>query len=71
MEKPNLLAPEQLRALDLLSRVPALDGYYLAGGTAIALHLGHRQSLDLDFSVWLPTPRPGMCAGRLQRPSIA
>ncbi|MBI5470630.1 nucleotidyl transferase AbiEii/AbiGii toxin family protein [Candidatus Kaiserbacteria bacterium] len=25
------------------------DGFYLAGGTALALHLGHRQSIDLDF----------------------
>ncbi len=24
-------------------------GAYLAGGTAVALHLGHRISLDLDF----------------------
>lgn len=24
-------------------------GYYLAGGTALALQLGHRQSLDFDF----------------------
>jgi hypothetical protein len=28
----------------------ALAGqFYLAGGTAVALHLGHRQSFDLDF----------------------
>lgn len=26
-----------------------LDGFYLAGGTALALQLGHRLSLDLDF----------------------
>ncbi len=24
-------------------------GFYLAGGTALALHVGHRQSLDFDF----------------------
>lgn len=24
-------------------------GYYLAGGTALALHIGHRQSVDFDF----------------------
>lgn len=24
-------------------------GFYLAGGTAVALHLGHRRSADLDF----------------------
>ena len=25
------------------------QGFYLAGGTALALHIGHRQSVDLDF----------------------
>lgn len=25
------------------------NGFYLAGGTALALHLGHRNSLDFDF----------------------
>jgi hypothetical protein len=27
----------------------ARDGWYLAGGTALALQAGHRQSVDLDF----------------------
>lgn len=31
--------------LDFLSR----DGWYLAGGTALALQVGHRVSVDLDF----------------------
>lgn len=43
------LAEEQLRALDRLSRVPELTAFYLAGGTAIAHHLGHRVSRDLDL----------------------
>lgn len=25
------------------------EGYYLVGGTAIALHIGHRQSVDFDL----------------------
>lgn len=25
------------------------EGFYLAGGTALALHLGHRRSVDFDF----------------------
>jgi hypothetical protein len=32
-----------------LRRQSALDGFYLAGGTALALHIGHRRSVDLDF----------------------
>ncbi len=43
------LAEELRRALDRLSLAPELGQYYLAGGTAIGLHLGHRRSLDLDF----------------------
>jgi len=36
-------------SLALLSKISALKKFYLAGGTAIALHLGHRLSFDLDF----------------------
>lgn len=28
---------------------PELDGFYLAGGTGLALQIGHRKSKDLDF----------------------
>jgi hypothetical protein len=28
-----------------------LDGFYLAGGTGLALQFGHRRSLDLDFFI--------------------
>jgi len=37
---------QTLRALQQSS---ALMPFYLAGGTGLALHLGHRRSLDLDF----------------------
>ncbi|MBE3573816.1 MAG: nucleotidyl transferase AbiEii/AbiGii toxin family protein [Moorella humiferrea] len=36
-------------ALELLSSTGILQNFYLAGGTALALHLGHRLSEDLDF----------------------
>jgi predicted nucleotidyltransferase component of viral defense system len=39
-------------AADLLRDLGARDymrAFYLAGGTALALHLGHRKSVDLDF----------------------
>lgn len=32
-----------------LGRAPWMDVFYLAGGSAAALHLGHRVSIDLDF----------------------
>lgn len=35
---------------DVLKKLGVLgDDYYLAGGTALALQLGHRTSLDFDF----------------------
>ncbi|MEW6683128.1 MAG: nucleotidyl transferase AbiEii/AbiGii toxin family protein [Nitrospirota bacterium] len=37
------------RHLDTLSRAGVLGPFYLAGGTAVALQLGHRVSDDLDF----------------------
>jgi hypothetical protein len=32
-----------------LHNVPILTSFYLAGGTGLALRLGHRRSVDLDF----------------------
>lgn len=32
-----------------LRRVSVLRNFYLAGGTGLALHVGHRRSIDLDF----------------------
>jgi hypothetical protein len=29
--------------------LPFINGYYLAGGTGLAIMLGHRYSIDLDF----------------------
>lgn len=41
---------ETLKALDLVVDSRALPPQtYLAGGTAVALYLGHRYSYDLDF----------------------
>lgn len=35
--------------LEFIGRQPFNQRFYLAGGTALALQLGHRQSVDLDF----------------------
>ena len=44
------LAPNTKSILDNLSlNHSVLDNFYLSGGTALALHLGHRESEDLDF----------------------
>jgi len=42
--------PEQARRnLAVLARAGITQPFYLAGGTAVAFHLGHRISVDLDF----------------------
>ncbi len=43
------LLPDTIRALKLVSKIDIIKKSYLAGGTALALHLGHRISVDLDF----------------------
>lgn len=43
------LLPDTIRAIKLISDIPIIKKAYLAGGTALALHLGHRISVDLDF----------------------
>lgn len=46
----NALRPQQLALLDELSEIKIItDNFYLAGGTALALKLGHRESNDFDF----------------------
>ena len=46
---PAALPGRILRLWASLSGLPALSSFYLAGGSGLALHLGHRQSNDLDF----------------------
>ncbi len=43
----DILPPPQRRLWDELSTVPTEFALY--GGTALALHLGHRESVDFDF----------------------
>ena len=43
----NILSKEQVELLPSLSQFK--KEYYLVGGTAIALHIGHRESIDFDL----------------------
>jgi len=45
----GVLPPRARSLWGALSKVTALRNFYLAGGTGLALHLGHRESDDLDF----------------------
>ena len=54
--KMEILYPPQQRLWPELS--PAADlGFVLYGGTAIALQLGHRSSVDFDFFTEIPLNR--------------
>lgn len=45
----NVVPSHTLELLKAVSAPLADSGFYLAGGTALALRLGHRVSVDLDF----------------------
>lgn len=46
---PNTLPKNGRQFLALLGKNGITKRFYLAGGTAVALQLNHRESYDLDF----------------------
>ena len=51
----NILSPNQVKILPLVKCFSG--GFYLVGGTAIALQIGHRQSIDFDLFSFKPINR--------------
>lgn len=49
MLQTRTVEPGTLELLKQLMLLPVLESFYLVGGTAIALQLGHRKSIDLDL----------------------
>ena len=45
----EVLGRAQPAVLSLVGPALEAEGFYLGGGTALALHLGHRRSVDLDW----------------------
>ena len=45
----NTLNEAAFRILKKVAQLPSIPDFYLAGGSATALYLGHRVSVDLDF----------------------
>ena len=45
----DVLPPTQRALLDVLARQEWLESFYLVRGTALALYIGHRISIDFDF----------------------
>jgi len=54
----EILTGGQRKALRRLGPQSTPAGFYLAGGTAIALHLGHRRSVDIDWFLAAPMAEP-------------
>jgi hypothetical protein len=46
---PDILNTAQKRVLTRLAPALTARSFYLGGGTALALHLGHRRSVDFDW----------------------
>jgi len=59
------LTPETKELYHLISRLPFISEFYLGGGTGLALQIGHRFSVDLDFF----SDSPG-AVGEAQRKTI-
>ena len=56
MMHAEVLPPEQQACLRRLGPAATAEGFHLIGGTAVAIHLGHRQSVDFD---WCTQQFPG------------
>jgi Nucleotidyl transferase AbiEii toxin, Type IV TA system len=48
-KNPFIIAKKTFKLIQQLQAVPELKEFYLVGGTALALQLGHRNSIDIDF----------------------
>jgi hypothetical protein len=67
----EVLPPEQQQILRQLGPVAQSLGFYLGGGTAVAIHLGHRQSLDLDWFTARTIEEPSELAKDIQDQGVA
>ena len=64
---PRVLTAQQKRTLLALAPWTTSHGFYLAGGTALALYLGHRESVDLDWFRNDPIADPGSLVADVQK----
>jgi hypothetical protein len=46
---PFIVSPATFKLIQQLQALPELREFYLVGGTALALQLGHRNSIDIDL----------------------
>jgi hypothetical protein len=64
------LSSRQALVLKTIGPVLARRGFYLAGGTGLALYLGHRRSIDLDFFSGHPLGDMLVLAGSLRAEGV-
>ncbi|MCC7171241.1 MAG: nucleotidyl transferase AbiEii/AbiGii toxin family protein [Planctomycetes bacterium] len=62
----DALTAAQREALAVIAPVASAESFYLAGGCGLALHLGHRLSVDLDMFRREPLADPLVLARRLK-----
>jgi hypothetical protein len=60
------LAPAQHKTLAQVASLATRRGFYLGGGTAIALYLGHRRSIDFDWFIQKPLGDPMLLAQHIR-----
>jgi hypothetical protein len=48
-KEPYIVSAETFQLIQQLQALSELNEFYLAGGTALALQLGHRNSIDIDL----------------------
>ena len=48
-KNPLIISPHTFQLIQQLQSLRELTGFYLVGGTSLALQLGHRDSIDIDL----------------------
>jgi Nucleotidyl transferase AbiEii toxin, Type IV TA system len=48
-KSPSIISPKTFALIQELQQLPELKNFNLVGGTALALQLGHRNSIDIDL----------------------
>lgn len=66
----HILTQNQKSVLELLRGLEALKSFYLAGGTGLALQLGHRRSIDFDLFTDQPFRSTSILPGLSRHDSV-
>jgi hypothetical protein len=48
-KNPEIITAKTFKLIQQLQALPELEGFHLVGGTALALQMGHRSSVDIDL----------------------